>query len=170
MVNYDDSILKSKSWFKSGYAEKDYGKVFVNMIHIPPTTVEDKFIDLWNHGKFSEVVNILPTANILKNGGSNYSDGTIIREAFLDANCAIRGELTFSSNLGNNIPIGNIQADAASGFVRLGHSGVRNFFDEFNYLGQAEKAEFKDLVQKLLGKITVNGVPLSCANNNLPWI
>jgi hypothetical protein len=26
-VIYDDSILKSKSWFKSDYAEKDYGKL-----------------------------------------------------------------------------------------------------------------------------------------------
>jgi len=65
-----------------------------------------------------------------------------------------------------------MSANTTKRFVRLGHRSARNFWQVCNSLVATPGAqdEFKDLVQKLLDKITVNRQTLSATNDNLPWI
>jgi hypothetical protein len=95
------------------YAYKEYSEILAGIVtHTPPTVAEMAFIDLWNHGNYSEVVNILPGANILGTGGSNYSDGVILGEAFLDPTCVIYGQIAFSDSTNSIIP--NINTGGAA--------------------------------------------------------
>jgi hypothetical protein len=153
------------------YSYEEYRKILAGIVsHSPLTVAEEAFIGLWNHGNYSEVVNILPSANILGTGGSNYSDGVMLGEAFLDPTCVIHGQIAFSDSA--NVIIPNINTSGAAltaeGFVRFSHFRIGDFWQIFNALTPGEQMEFKNLVHLLLSKITVAGQPLSAANNNLP--
>jgi hypothetical protein len=116
---------------------------------------EMAFSNLWNHGKFSEVANILPMANILKDGRRlNYSDGIVIGEALLSG--ALGDQIRFFDSASNaeNIDYSDLTADS---FIRFSHASSVEFFDEFNDLTADEQDEFRKLVQNLLSKITIDG-------------
>jgi hypothetical protein len=156
--------------------------------------VEKIFVDSWD-GDYAEAPNILPSANILDNGGFNYSDGIMIAEA-LDPNNnvsagkqpqffdltdgggfigAASSNVQVSDAMGNRLPVER--------FVRFSHNGSVDFFDEFNTLstapdpntGRSEQEEFRLLARALLAKIDVNGRALgtvfqACAMGDIPWV
>jgi hypothetical protein len=134
--------------------------------NLPVTPAEKMFNDLWNIGNLHEMVNILPTANILGRdasyGGSSYSDGAILGEAL---RTHIRPQLVFTRS-GDPVNLATIPFNV-EGFVRLGHCRPISFWRGLRSLHN-NRDEFKDLVQKLLDMITVNGVTLWAGNNNLP--
>jgi hypothetical protein len=116
---------------------------------------EMAFSNLWNHGKFSEVANILPMANILKDDGRlNYSDGIVIGEALLSG--ALGDQIRFFDSASNAENI-NYWDLTAENFIRFSHASSEEFFDEFNNLTADEQDEFRKLVQNLLSKITIDG-------------
>jgi hypothetical protein len=108
--------------------------------HTPPNAVEQIFIELWNHGVYNEIVNILPTADILRNGGSGYSDGIIIGEALLAPNCSINRQISFSRKneygQSERIDFVNLQNGIVEGasFVRFGHVGSKRFWSILDQL------------------------------------
>ncbi|MDR2779193.1 MAG: hypothetical protein LBB16_02805 [Puniceicoccales bacterium] len=199
------------------YPYDEYKKILHTLPNVPPappTIAKQMFMELWNHGVFNEIVNILPSANMLQNGGSGYSDGIIIGEAVLDPGCRINKQILFirKNRHGVNERVDFINLTGANvahaeSFVRLGHVRSKRFWSILDHLivsaagnpnigaaisivlGGATAAinaaaanpavvaannvgfalaEFKDLVQRLLDTITVNGQTLWANNNNLP--
>jgi hypothetical protein len=147
----------------------EHKNILRKILPSPPATPEERmFNDLWSEGNLHEMANILPTANILGRGGSygssSYSDGIIFGEAYRDTQ--IGPQLAFS----RGEAVINLTAIPLSeeGFVRLGHWRPISFWSELRKLSANALAEFKDLVQKLLDTITVNGQTLWAGNNNLP--
>jgi hypothetical protein len=138
----------------------------------PNVNAENAFIELWDHGRFSELVNILPTASILNDGSSSYSDGVIMGEAYLAGNNWRPNRQLFFTRRGengtdreiNNINAGGVVLSAES-FVRLGHVSPHMFWQTFNDLNAIEQTAFRNLVAGMLALINVNGQPLSAANN-----
>jgi hypothetical protein len=132
--------------------------------NLPVTPAEKMFNDLWSISNLHEMVNILPTANILGRdasyGGSSYSDGAILGEAL---GTHIGPQLVFTRG---GTPVNLVAPLSVEGFVRLGHCRPVSFWRELRNL--PNRNEFKDLVQKLLDMITVNGQTLWAGNNNLP--
>jgi hypothetical protein len=136
-VNYDremSSIFKTnkdgESRLIKHYTQKEYKEILKGIIHTPPTVAEKAFISLWNHGNYSEVVNILPSANILKSGGSNYSDGVMMGEASLNPTCAIHSQIVFSDSAGVAIPNINVSGATltAESFVCFSHVMPADFW------------------------------------------
>jgi hypothetical protein len=200
---------------KHDYPYVEYKKILEGIVtHPPHTAAEQAFVELWDH-ETSEIVNILPAANILRNGGSRYSDGIIIGEAVLAPNCRIRKQISFTKKnrygVSERVDFNNLAAGGvvSASFICLGHASSKKFWSILNRLiivaagnaaigaaivaavggttanpaviaaagvggGAAANAasiamrDFKDLVQRLLDKITVAGNSLSAANNNLP--
>jgi hypothetical protein len=75
-----ESAMSSLSWgVRTLYPEYEYNQILKQIIPNEPRTAAEKaFVDLWDTGEFNEMVNILPSANILQNGGSKYDDGIIV--------------------------------------------------------------------------------------------
>jgi hypothetical protein len=186
-VSYEEDMFRVGWGVRTRYPQYEYKDVLRKIIPNPPSTpAEDAFVDLWDQGMFSEMVNILPVARVLNDGGSSYSDGIIMGEAYLDNNCAIHQRLFFTrkrngSDRETPVNVGGVVLSAES-FARLGHASPSLFWEIFNSLdaavpaagGLSERDEFKNLVATMLGLITVpnpaGGPPiqLSAANNNLP--
>lgn len=135
---------------------------------------EDMFIDCWNHGTFTEAINILPSAQILGNQNFLYSDGMILGEALStwpdkDPRRPIffneQGQrVTLQQNGSNGNPI------SKESFVRFGHCSFKNFRKQYSMLAIEDQPKFEKLTQDLLNLIKVNGVSLAPQNNNLPEV
>ncbi|MDR1413940.1 MAG: hypothetical protein LBI56_03325 [Puniceicoccales bacterium] len=142
------------------YVQEEYKKI-LNAI-IPndlKTKAEKVFSQLWNHGLFYELVNILPAAHMLKNiddsgGGSKYNDGRIVGEAVISGKINIAGL--------------RVSTLSPKSFVLLGHQNFNRFKNLYTSLKGEDQLGFKSLVQKLLDLIEVKGQSLSHAHNNLP--
>jgi hypothetical protein len=144
----------------------EHKNILRKILPSPPVTPAEKmFNDLWSESNLHEMANILPTANILGRGGSyggsSYSDGIILGEAYRDTQ--IGPQLVFTRD---GTRVGLVAPLSVEGFVRLGHWRPISFWRELRNL--PNRNEFKDLVQKLLDTITVNGQTLWAGNNNLP--
>jgi hypothetical protein len=174
-TSYGEDMFHISWGVKARYPQYGYTDVLRRIIQNPPNTAaENAFIDLWDNGVFSEMVNILPIASILNDGGSSYSDGIVMGEACLDvANGVINQRLYFTRKInGDNretdVNVGAVALSPES-FVRLGHTGAKRFWEVFNGLGLVDQVQFKDLTATMLSLINdANGQPLSAANNNLP--
>jgi hypothetical protein len=111
---------------------------------------EVSLADLWGISKYEERLNILPSSNILQNGGSGYSDSAIIGEAVL------AGIITIAPIGGHAVNIAGLSKEC---FVRFSHQdfiGFRKIFDPLS-ANATHLAKFKDLVAALLNKIDRNG-------------
>jgi hypothetical protein len=155
--------------------EQQYKKILEGIVPPGPlnalSAAQKVFVKLWNHLKYEELLNILPSENILKNGNSEYNDGVIIGEAIL------QGTIVIPPVAGQAVTYAGLTRES---FVRFSHQDSAGFNQYFNALSVAEKGEFRDLVQLLLNKIIipvplpvgfigpVAMQPLSAANNNLP--
>jgi hypothetical protein len=148
------SMFGKSRLVKKFYAQEEYKAVIRDIaIHSPPTPAEQAFMTLWGEESYLELVNILPTAKMLGNGGSNYSDGVVMGEAY--RNAAMRDQIRFYDATGAAVDINDAGLTPES-FVRFGHCDAERFFTKFNALvDDAGKIEFKGLVQQLLNKITV---------------
>jgi hypothetical protein len=141
-------------------------------------SAEQAFIDLWNY-RDSEWINILPVGKILNDGGSSYSDGIVMGEAYIAGNIwRPHGQFYFTkrekNGVNREVGINVGPSVVAESFVCLGHVSPQIFWEIFDSLPTADdKAAFKGLVANMLGLISVPGPggamqPLSVANNNLP--
>jgi hypothetical protein len=134
----------------------------------------------WNHGEYAEAVVILPTCNMLQvvPVGANrlrYSDGIMIAEALHAwpvGNPRRPQFFGLATNVGIPVNTGN-----NTGVVRFSHNGADEFCrDFFNPLRPIEQTQFKTMVKKLLGKISVpnlgggGGGTRGLTINDLPWI
>jgi hypothetical protein len=189
-VAYEAAIGSFDWGVRNLYPELEYKQILRQIMpNAPSNPAERTFIDLWDKGNFDEMVIILPTANMLRNGGSMYDDGIIVGEALLDIHNGggnIHKQIIFrknGANITNTIQVNAAGNLTARSFVCFGHCQSRRFWRAFNGLnaavpaagGLSERNQFKNLVATMLGLITVPNpaagpatIPLSVANNNLP--
>jgi hypothetical protein len=109
------------------YSKKEYEEILKRIIQDPPSDAKKAFVDSWNHDGLDELVNILPTANVLQHlngdswgGGSSYSDGAIIGEAVL------QGTITIPPVGGHGVVHAGLTPES---FVRFSHQGTGDFED-----------------------------------------
>jgi hypothetical protein len=123
------------------------------------TLAEKAFSKSWSSSQYEELLNIMPSSSILRNGSSGYSDGIVIGEAVLNGTIIIP-------------PVGaaavNTNGLVKENFIRFSHHDFDGFMEIFNTLPPADQTEFKDLAVRLLNKITINGNGATL--NDLPWI
>jgi hypothetical protein len=134
--NKMSSMFRTNQTIDNQYAQYEHEDILKGIVHFPPTNVELTFINMWNGGEFTELVNILPSATILRNGGSRYSDTILIGEAYNNPGCAIHNNLRFTDPNGNNINDINVAGrhlDAES-FVRLSHEDAEAFGEHLKLL------------------------------------
>ncbi|MDR2628981.1 MAG: hypothetical protein LBC30_03275 [Puniceicoccales bacterium] len=156
----------------NGKAHPEYQQILNGVVNLGRARpkIESVFLGLWNHQKYVDFLNILPAADMLVPPDLtrlHYSDGIMIGEA-LNSNVFPKNQIQFFDSAGASKVIRNLAAITSSSFVRFSHNDFNDFNSEWNKLNGQEKITFKTIVQKLLDKIIVNGLPLSVANNNLP--
>jgi hypothetical protein len=137
-------------------AQREYNEIFNGIIgnvghgDPPYTPAEDLFLDCWNHGEFTEILNILPDADMLRNPGSRLriSDGILIKEA-LDGPWRADKKPRFFDEDGNII---NVVHDdfPSTRFVRFSHMGWEDFSARFADLDEENKNKFEGYTEMLL--------------------
>jgi hypothetical protein len=160
----------------SVYAYTEYMNIFRSFFVFPPVNpVEESFTSCWGDD-YEELVNILPSANILQNGDLDRSDGKMIHEALntwaVDPKCPQFFTLTDAAGVAGAAPVNfltnpaGVMTDAAGNaltserFVRFSHEGSAGLFTEFNKLNAvapagalSEQDRFRNLVGQLLNNI-----------------
>jgi hypothetical protein len=171
-------------------AQEDYAAIFNDILGDASAetgqetlAAKEAFEGLWNHGIYSEAINILPTARILPADGFCYGDGIMIGEAFntwgtADARCPRFFELTDAKGIGaaKIISLKDNTGEIATGdvfspisFVRFSHANSLGFYGRFNQLNNDGQTIFKRLVLQLLGKIRISP-EVRCGISDLPRI
>jgi hypothetical protein len=121
-----DKAMKFATEGKKDRDRMEYMEILEKVVPHPKTFAELAFVGLWNHGIFSEMVNILPIAKILGSSVSNYSDSVIMGEAYVGG-----GYLAFTRNNGalpNVSPPGSGVVLNEESFIRFGHYNSEGFW------------------------------------------
>jgi hypothetical protein len=179
-TSYEEEIYRTEWGVGARYPQCKRKAVLDRILPniVVSASAEQAFIGLWSH-RDPEWINILPIGKMLGDGGSSYSDGTVIGEACIAGNNWRPHEQFYFTKRAKNGVNREVGVNAgpsvvAESFVCLGHVSPQIFWEIFDSLPAAgDKAEFKNLVTSMLNLITVpnlaGGVwPLSAANNNLP--
>ncbi|MDR2737420.1 MAG: hypothetical protein LBB18_00560 [Puniceicoccales bacterium] len=139
-------------------AHQEYDSIFngvVSSTKISHNCAEKLFTDSWNGGNYVEVVNILPTTNMVPDiNRSGYSDGVFIGEAVKNATVPFERIPHFFKLNGPAVDVHHDGVPAGR-FVRFSHRSSEGFEADLNRLDANERSEFFKLIRILLQKIMI---------------
>lgn len=130
--------------------------------------LEEFLIECWNKD-YEEILNILPSAKILKNNNPVYSDGAVIREILKkwgkDSSnypkiYKLSGQDWQKQQLAELVE----QHGSPETFIRFGHMGAIRFFTEYLKFTRKEQRDFKQIAWKFLSS------KMQIRSDNLPEV